>query len=104
LGISELFLSSVVRLASDERLFPGAGLDATLAFVSALAGRPNVLLLNPGPRHWALFLGLCRETGARGKLVADACHAALAIETGCEFVTFDRDFARFPGLRTRAPF
>ena len=29
--------------------------------------------------------------------------AALAIESGCEFVTTDRDFARFPGLRWRHP-
>ena len=30
-------------------------------------------------------------------------NAALAIESGCEFVTTDRDYARFPGLRWRHP-
>jgi predicted nucleic acid-binding protein len=40
---------------------------------------------------------------ARGKLVADAYHAALAIEHGCEFITADADFARFPRLRQRHP-
>jgi predicted nucleic acid-binding protein len=35
--------------------------------------------------------------------VADAYHAALAIEHGCEFVTADGDFARFAGLRYRHP-
>ena len=29
----------------------------------------------------------------------DAWYAALAIESGCEWVTFDRGFARFPGLK-----
>ena len=30
--------------------------------------------------------------------------AALAIESGCEWITADRDFSRFPGLRWRTPF
>lgn len=42
---------------------------------------------------------LCRSARARGKLVADAYHAALAIEHGCEFATTDGDFAWFVGLR-----
>ena len=29
--------------------------------------------------------------------------AALAIESGCEFVTTDRDYSRFPGLRWENP-
>ncbi|MEV4174431.1 PIN domain-containing protein [Nonomuraea sp. NPDC049709] len=33
----------------------------------------------------------------------DAYLAALAIEHGCEFVTCDKDFARFQGLRRRSP-
>ncbi len=31
--------------------------------------------------------------------MTDAWFAALAIESGCEWVTFDRDFSRFPGLK-----
>ena len=33
----------------------------------------------------------------------DAFLAALAIERGCEWITTDRDFARFRGLRWRHP-
>jgi hypothetical protein len=29
--------------------------------------------------------------------------AALAIESGCEWVTFDRDYVRFPGLKWHVP-
>jgi hypothetical protein len=47
------------------------------------------------------FAGLCQEI--RGPLVSDAYLAALAIEHGCELVTTDGDFARFPGLRWRHP-
>ena len=39
-----------------------------------------------------------------GNLVPDAYLAALAIESGSEWITTDRDFVRFPGLRWRRPF
>jgi hypothetical protein len=57
----------------------------------------------PGERHWGIFRRLCNEVGARGNLVPDAYLAALAIESGSEWVTTDRDYARFPGLRWRHP-
>jgi predicted nucleic acid-binding protein len=31
--------------------------------------------------------------------VTDAWFAALAIEWGCEWITLDRDYGRFPGLK-----
>jgi hypothetical protein len=36
-------------------------------------------------------------------MVTDAWFAALAIEWDCEWITLDRDFARFPGLKWRRP-
>jgi predicted nucleic acid-binding protein len=45
-----------------------------------------------------LFADLCRRADAVGNLAADAYLAALAIESGCEWISFDRDYARFPGL------
>jgi predicted nucleic acid-binding protein len=38
-----------------------------------------------------------------GPRVTDAWFAALAIECGCEWVTTDRDYARFPGLKWSVP-
>ena len=38
-----------------------------------------------------------------GKLIPDAYLAALALEHGCEFISTDKDFRRFPGLRWRHP-
>ena len=78
-------------------------LDEALAFVDELRRRPACHLFRPGPRHWDIFVSLCRRAGATGGLVADAYHAAVAIEHGCEWVTNDTDFARFPGLRWRLP-
>ena len=43
------------------------------------------------------------DSNAKGNLVPDAYLAALAIESGCEGTTTDRDYARFPGLRWRHP-
>jgi uncharacterized protein len=45
---------------------------------------------------------LCQSANAYGNLVQDAWLAALAIESGCEWITNDRDFARFDGLQWRA--
>jgi len=39
----------------------------------------------------------------QGNLVADAYFAALAIEHGCEWISTDHNFARFPGLKWSHP-
>jgi uncharacterized protein len=74
-----------------------------LSFCTVLFGQPNCHWIEPGPRHWSIFMDLCKKAAASGNLVQDAWLAALAIESGCEWITFDRDFARFPGLRWRIP-
>ena len=104
-GLSELVLTGVVRVLTHPRVFdPPMPVANALAYVHALRAQPRAVAVRPGERHWSLFSALCREGDARGNLVADAYHAALAIEVGAEFVTTDRDFARFPGLRWRLPF
>ena len=69
--------------------------------VDVLRAQPNVTIVAPRDRHWPTFRRLCIAAGAKGNLVADAYHAALAIESGAEFITADRDYGRFPGLRWR---
>ena len=58
--------------------------------------RPTARIVGPGPYHLEIFYRICRQSGATGKLVADAQHAAVAVEHGCTFVTTDSDFSRFP--------
>lgn len=97
-------LSSFVRVVTHARIFPvPTPLATALAAADALRQQPNCVLLSPGPRHWEIFAGLCRSVGAKGNLVADAYLAALAIETGSEWITTDRDYSRFPELRWRHP-
>ena len=104
-GISELVISSFVRVVTHPRIFQGATpLHEALQFSRFLLEQPNAILVRPGDRHWQIFTDLCDRANARGDLVADAYLAALAIESNCEWITTDRDFARFPGLRWRHPF
>jgi len=56
-----------------------------------------------GRGHWVIVGRLCEETGATGKQVADAQHAALAMENGCSRVMRNSDFETFQpcGLRVK---
>jgi toxin-antitoxin system PIN domain toxin len=103
-GISPQVLSGVVRVTTDRRIYTvPSSLNDVLGFCEDLLGQPHCQIVEPGERHWAMFSRLSRETDTRGPRVTDAWFAALAIEWGCEWITLDRDYARFPGLRWRAP-
>lgn len=98
-ALSGLVLSGFVRVVTHPRIFdPPADLKRALAFCDFLIGQPHAVMLRHGPRHWEIFERLCKEADVRGNLVADAYHAALAIEHGARWLSLDRDFARFPGL------
>ena len=103
-GLSELVLSGAVRILTHPHVFdPPTPLAIAIEFANALHASANVVSLRPGDRHWEIFAALCMGANAKGNLVADAYHAALAIEHGATWITNDRDFARFPGLRWRHP-
>ena len=103
-GLSHAVLAGVVRIVTHPRVFKQPSrLDVALAFVAGLLQQPHAVVIAPGPRHWEIFTQLCRDADARGNLAADAYLAALAIESGCEWITTDGDFARFPGLKWRPP-
>jgi toxin-antitoxin system PIN domain toxin len=104
-AMSPQVLSSVVRIATHARIFvaPSRREDA-LSFARVLLEQPTCTVVQPGPRHFSIFEDLCRRAAATGNLVQDAWLAALALESGCEWITTDGDFARFPGLRWRRPF
>jgi hypothetical protein len=103
-AISELVLSSVVRIVTQPRFFksPASMADA-LAFVEPLRNSAQCRIVQPEARHWGIFVDLCDRAKVRGAMVTDAYLAALAIEHGCELMTTDHDFARFPGLAWRDP-
>ena len=103
-GIADLVLSGFLRVVTHPGIFiPPSSIERALTFVERVRSRPQCVPIAPGPRHWDIFTRLCREAAARGNLVPDAYLAALAIESGSEWITTDRGFGRFPGLRWRHP-
>jgi uncharacterized protein len=103
-GVSPLALAAVVRVTTNRRAYADPSpFDDAFGFCEDLLGQPHCQIVEPRERHWDIFKRLCVETDTRGPRVTDAWYAALAIESGCEWITLDRDYARFPGLRWSAP-
>jgi toxin-antitoxin system PIN domain toxin len=103
-GMSDLVLAGFLRVVTHPRVFhQPTPLKTALHFISEIRDRSNCTPIFPGPRHWEIFIRLCQTVNARGNLIPDAYFAALAIESGTEWLTTDRDYARFPGLRWRHP-
>ncbi len=103
-ALSVLVLAGFLRIVTNGRIFaPPSTLDEAFAFVGELIARPNARVVGPGPDHLAILERLCRQADARGKLVADAQHAAVAMEHGCTIVSTDADSDRFAGLRWSHP-
>jgi len=97
-------VSGLIRVGTSHRVFsPPSTHDEMFAFITHLAAHPSTTWINPGRQHLRLLEQLCRAADARGDLVSDAMIAALAIEAGATVVTYDRDFARFAGLRWCTP-
>jgi toxin-antitoxin system PIN domain toxin len=103
-GLSPLVLSAVVRITTNPRAYEEPStIGDVFSYCDNLLNQPHREIVEPGDRHWEIFRRLCTETGTRGGRVTDAWFAALAIEHGCTWVTYDRDFARFPGLDWKSP-
>ena len=103
-GLADIVLSGFMRVVTHPRVFdPPSEMAVALLFASQVRNQPNCVPITPGSRHWNIFAHLCETAGVRGNLVPDAYLAALAIESGSEWITTDRDFSRFPGLKWRHP-
>jgi hypothetical protein len=104
-GVSTQVLASLVRISTHPRIYrePSTREEA-LGFCRALLEPDICALVHPGDRHWAIFVDLVDRAKASGNLIQDAWFAALAIDSGVEWISTDRDYARFPGLAWRPPF
>jgi len=103
-GVTDLVLSGTLRVITHPKIFrTPTPLRTALEFVEDFRSRDEVHVFAPGPDHWQIFTDLCRKVGSKGNLVPDAYHAAVAMEFGCEWMSLDRGFSRFPGLRWRHP-
>jgi len=103
-GITDIVLSGFLRIVTHPGIFnPPSGIGSAIEFAIQVRNHPNCVQIYPGPRHWPIFTRLCQQVNASGNLVPDAYLAALAIESGSVWVTTDRDYSRFPGLKWRHP-
>ena len=94
-----------LRVITHPRVFdPPTDLDRALEDLESLLASPSLVMLGEGPAHASHLRHMVDGGRTTGNLVHDAHIAALALEHGVrEIWTLDRDFARFPGLRTRNP-
>jgi uncharacterized protein len=95
-----------LRVITHPRVYhPPMPVGAALADLRRILGSPSLLLLSETARHAEVMASVFTASGATGNLVHDAHIAALCLEHGVsELVTGDRDFARFPQIRTFNPF
>jgi toxin-antitoxin system PIN domain toxin len=78
--------------------------DAAVAQIDAWVESPTLVLLGEAARNWSLLRNLLLDSKVTGRRVHDGRIAALCIAHGVrELWTADRDFGRFPALRTRNP-
>lgn len=103
-GYSELVLSGFLRVVTHPRIFEiPSTLESALQFVSQIREASNAVCIAPGVMHWQIFTHCLQQIDAKGNDIADAYHAALAIEWHCEWVSADKGFKRFKGLKARHP-
>ena len=104
IGFAWVVLLAFLRLSTRPGLFPRPlTLDEAAGAVELWLAQPAAVTLAPTDRHLQLLRGLLAGSGTAANLVNDAHLAALALEHGAALVSFDRDFARFEGLRWRSP-
>jgi uncharacterized protein len=97
-------LLAFLRLSTRRGVFPSPlPVEDALRVVERWLGHPRAQVAHPSERHAEILGRLLKSAGAAGNLTTDAHLAALAIEHGATVLTFDRDFARFEGVRWTPP-
>jgi toxin-antitoxin system PIN domain toxin len=93
-----------LRIGTNARVFqhPFSRKEAT-SIVALWLDQPSIVLIEPGERFWEILSSIIDTAQVSGPLMTDAALAALSIEHGATLCTTDRDFARFPSLRTVDP-
>ena len=97
-------LLAFVRLATRADLFPSPlSTDDALDRVVAWLGTDNAVVIEPTHEHARVVRQVLANVGGGANLVNDAHLGALAIEHRATVVSYDRDFARFEGVRWESP-
>lgn len=104
-GIPWPCVHEFLAIVTHPRIFdPPSSLADGLGQVDAWLESPTLVLLAERSDHWPRLRGLLAEGQISGGRVHDGRVAALCLAHGVtELWTADRDFGRFPQLRTRNP-
>ena len=94
-----------IAIVTHPRIFaPPTPLPKTLDQVSAWMEAPGLVLLAESEGYWMQLEQMLRDGKVTGPQVHDARIAALCAYHGVrELWTADRDFSRFPEIKTRNP-
>ena len=97
-------LNAFIRIGTNPRVFEHPlSIDQAVTRVQSWMGQPCVRVIHPTERHWTVFQRMLLDGQAAANLVTDAHLAALSVEHGCELMSTDSDFSRFPGIRWKNP-
>ena len=105
-GMALQVLSGVIRITTHPKVFAmPSSLDfefsnSAISFSINLTASSFLSRVNDTGRFLS---GFAPQRTRAGNLVPDAWFAALAIESGCEWITLDHDYVRFPNLQWRVP-
>lgn len=103
-GLAWIALLAFIRIGTNPAtLTHPMTVDEAVGQVETWLAAPAAVVAQPTGRHAGVLRGLLREAGTAGNLTTDAHLAALAVEHAAEIVSYDRDFARFAGVRHRLP-
>lgn len=93
-----------LKILTGARATDPVPLDMALRSVETYLTSPGVHTLAETPGYWRVFRQLVAASRTTGTRLFDARIAATCLAHGVsELWTADRDFGRFPGLRTRNP-
>ncbi|HLH02129.1 MAG TPA: TA system VapC family ribonuclease toxin [Bryobacteraceae bacterium] len=100
IGLPWLAIWAFIRISSNPQIWRNPKTAEDLFDrIDEWLTQPNVVIVEPGPRHHRILRSLILTTSAAGNGTTDAALAALAIEHAATLASTDRDFRRFSGLR-----
>jgi uncharacterized protein len=98
-------VSDFLAIVTNPRIYqPATPMPAALRQVELWARSPSLRLIGEAEEHLAELTRIVLAAKIQGAAVHDARIAAICAEQHVdELWTLDRDFSRFPGLRTTNP-
>lgn len=103
-GLAWVVILGFLRIVTHPRIMPNPlPPETALELMDEWLAHPNVQVVLPTARHWAVFKELISPLGTAANLTSDAHLAALAVEHGAYLYSTDNDFSRFSKLRWASP-